>query len=379
MAGKSGAKDPVLVIVQLTGGNDFMNTVIPWTSPAYHDARPLVRIKKEDVLPLNDTLAFHPSAAPLKDLYDEGKVAIVQGVGYPNSNRSHFRGMDIMHTCEPDKVVTEGWAAKAIRELDPRGENVLTGVNVGQVLPRAMSMQGVPVTSVSELESYGLMTGIEDGGQRDQALDIFRKMYGPAIGTGVVMDYLAQTGGDVLKGAEVLKKAPEMYSSDIEYAANPIAQSLRDVARIHLAGLGTRIFYATHGGYDVHANENPDQPKLLDALTGALNDFYRDLKAHDAADEVAIMMFTEFGRRIKDNGTGTDHGSGGGSFIIGEKVTGGLYAEYPPLLPDQWLNGEDMRHTIDFRGIYATMVDQWLGLDPVPIVGGSYEQVHPFR
>ena len=355
-----------------------MNTVIPWTNSAYHDARPLVRIKSEDVLPLNDTLAFHPSAAPLKELYDEGKGAIVQGVGYPNLNRSHFWGMDIMHTCEPDKVISEGWAARAIRELDPRGENVLTGVNVGQVLPRAMSMQGVPVTSVSELESYGLMTGIEEGSQRDQALDIFRKMYGPAIGTGVVMDYLAQTGGDVLKGAEVLKKAPEMYSSDIEYAANPIAQSLRDVARIHLAGLGTRIFYATHGGYDVHANENPDQPKLLDAMTGAINDFYRDLKAHDAADEVAIMVFTEFGRRIKDNGTGTDHGSGGGSFIIGEKVNGGLYAEYPPLSPDQWLNGEDMRHTIDFRGIYATMLDQWLGLDPVPIVGGTYEQVHPF-
>ena len=378
MAGNGDGKDRILVIVQLTGGNDFMNTVIPWTNPAYHDARPLVRIRQEDVLPLNDTLGFHPSAAPLKDLYDEGKVAIVQGVGYPNLNRSHFRGMDIMHTCEPEKVISEGWVARAIRELDPRGENVLTGVNVGRVLPRAMSMPGIPVTSVSELESYGLMSGIEEGTQRDQALEIFKKMYGPAIGTGVVMDYLAQTGGDVLKGAEVLKRAPEMYSSDIEYADNPIARSLRDVARIHLAGLGTRIFYAADGGYDVHANENPDQPKLLSAMTGAINDFYRDLKAHDAAEEVAIMVFTEFGRRIKDNGTGTDHGSGGGSFIIGDRVNGGLYAEYPPLSPDQWLNGEDMRHTIDFRGVYATMLDQWLGLDSVPLVGGTYEQVHPF-
>lgn len=377
MAGNG--KDPVLVIVQLSGGNDFMNTIIPYTEPAYHDARPLVRIKEEDILPLNDTLGFHPSAAPLKELYDEGKVAIIQGVGYPNSNRSHFRGMDIMHTCEPVKVVSEGWVAKAIRELDPQGENVLTGVNVGQVLPRAMSMQGVPVTSVAKLESYGLMTGISEDDQRDQALQIFQKMYGPAVGTGVVMDYLAQTGSDVLRGADILKKAPEMYSSDVEYADNPIAQSLRDVARIHLAGLGTRIFYTAHGGYDVHANENPDQPKLLSAMTGAINDFYRDLKAHDAADEVAIMVFTEFGRRIKDNGTGTDHGSGGGSFIIGEKVSGGLYSEYPPISPDKWLNGEDMQHTFDFRGVYGTMLEQWMGLDPDPIVGGQYEQVHPFN
>ena len=377
MAGNG--KDPVLVIVQLSGGNDFMNTIIPYTEPAYHDARPLVRIKEEDILPLNDTLGWHPSAAPLKELYDEGKVAIIQGVGYPNSNRSHFRGMDIMHTCEPVKVVSEGWVAKAIRELDPQGENVLTGVNVGQVLPRAMSMQGVPVTSVAKLESYGLMTGISEDDQRDQALQIFQKMYGPAVGTGVVMDYLAQTGSDVLRGADILKKAPEMYSSDVEYADNPIAQSLRDVARIHLAGLGTRIFYTAHGGYDVHANENPDQPKLLSAMTGAINDFYRDLKAHDAADEVAIMVFTEFGRRIKDNGTGTDHGSGGGSFIIGEKVSGGLYSEYPPISPDKWLNGEDMQHTFDFRGVYGTMLEQWMGLDPDPIVGGQYEQVHPFN
>ena len=379
MAGNGNGKAPVLVVVQLSGGNDFMNTVIPYTHPAYHDSRPLVRIKEEDVLPLNDTLGFHPSAGPLKELYDEGKVAIVQGVGYPNSNRSHFRGMDIMHTCEPERVVSEGWVAKAIRDIDPNGENVLTGVNVGRVLPRAMAMPGVPVTSVADLESYGLLTGIAEEEERTQALEIFQKMYSPAVGSGIVMDYLAQTGGDVLKGADILREAPAMYSSDIEYADNPIAQSLRDVARIHLAGLGTRVFYAAHGGYDVHANENPDQPKLLGAMTGAINDFYRDLKAHDAADEVAIMVFTEFGRRVKDNGTGTDHGSGGGSFIIGEKVSGGLYSEYPPVDQDQWLNGEDLQHTFDFRGVYGTMLEQWMGLDPDPIVGGKFEQINPFN
>ena len=377
MAGNG--KQPVLVVVQLSGGNDFMNTVIPYSNPVYHDARPTVRIKEEDVLPIDGTLAFHPSAAPLKELYDRGMMAIVQGIGYANSNRSHFRGMDIWHTCEPEKVATEGWVAKAVQQLDPNSENVLTGINFGRVLPRAMSAPGVPVTCVGDLETYGLLTGISEAEQRDEALGIFKDMYGPAVGTGPVMDFLAQTGADVLKGSDILKRAPETYSSSVEYADNPIAKSLRDVARVHLAGLGTRIFYTAQGGYDVHANENPDQPKLLDALSGAVMDFFQDLRDHDASEEVAMIVFTEFGRRIKDNGTGTDHGSGGGAFIIGDRVEGGLYAEYPPLAPSEWLNGEDMQHTYDFRGFYSTVLDQWLGLEPAPIVGGTYEQLHPFR
>ncbi len=375
---EGNGRAPVLVVLQLSGGNDFMNTVVPYTNPDYHDARQLVRVKEEEALPIDDTLGFHPSAAPLKDLYDEGKVAVVQGVGYPNSSRSHFRAMDIMHTCEPVALGTEGWVGRAIRELDPKKENVLTGVNLGRGLPRAMSVPGVPVTSVGDLDSYGLLTGIAEQRQREEALDTFKSMYSPAIGTGPVMDYLAQTGMDVLTGADQLKVAPAMYKSDVEYGSNAIAGSLRDVARIHTAGLGTRIFYVQHGGYDTHANEMPDHPVLLSDLTGAIMDFIQDLRDHDASDEVVIMVFTEFGRRILDNGTGTDHGSGGGAFIIGDRIAGGLYAEYPPLAPDQWLNGEDMRHTYDFRGLYSTVLEQWLSLDAPPIVNGQFEQIRPF-
>ena len=379
MAKNGNGTPPVMVVVQLSGGNDFMNTVIPFDNPVYHDSRPTVSIQADDVLPLNDTLGWHPSMGPMKEMYDAGKVAVVQGIGYENSSRSHFRAMDIMHTCTPESVGTEGWVARAVREMDPEKENVLTCVNFGRGLPRAMAAPGVPVASVSDLESYGLMTGIRDQRERDEVLDIFKQMYAPAIGSGPVMDYLSQTGLDVLKGADQLKLAPERYESNVEYADNPIARSLRDAAKVHLAGLGTRVLYANHGGYDVHANENPTQPKLLGELSAAIMDFFQDLRDHDAADDVAILVFTEFGRRIKDNGSGTDHGSGGGAFIIGERVNGGLYAEYPPLAPDQWLNGEDMRHTIDFRGIYGTMLEQWMGLDPAPIVDGVFEQVHPFR
>ena len=373
------SKPPVLVVVQLSGGNDFLNTLVPYTSEHYYDARPTVVIPQDEVLPINDELAFNPNMAPLKDVYDNGKMAIVQGIGYANSSRSHFRAMDIWHTCEAVNVGTEGWLGRTIRDLDPNKENVLTAVNIGRGLPRAVVAPGVPVASVGDLDNVGLMTSIQESERRDKALDMFKKMYAPAIGTGPVMEYLSQTGSDVHTGADVLKQAPAMYQSDVEYADNPIAKSLKDVARIHLAGLGSRIFYTNHGGYDHHANEKQSHPGLLRDLSGAIADFFQDLRDHDAADEVTMLVFTEFGRRMRDNGSGTDHGSGGGAFIIGERVDGGLYGEYPSVDPARWLYGEDLDWNVDYRGVYSTVLEQWMGVDPVPIVDGQFEQINPFR
>ena len=379
MAGNGNGKDPVLVIVQLSGGNDFMNTVIPYTNPVYYDNRKLVYVPQEDAIPIDDTLAVHPEMSAFKNMYDRGMVGIVQGIGYPNSNRSHFRGMDIWHTCEPDKVETIGWVGRTLKELDPEGENPLAGINIGVGLPRAMAMPGVPVTSVANLDNYGLMTGIEIEDQRNQALDIFKQMYGQAIGTGPVMEYLSRTGQDVLSGADILKTVPDQYESTVEYADNPIAKSLRDVARVHTADLGTRIFYTQHGGYDTHANELPTHPKLVGDLSGAIYDFFADLEEHDADDNVVMLVFTEFGRRIYDNGSGTDHGSGGGAFLVGKPVEGGLYSEYPSLDRSRWAKGEDLEHTIDYRGIYGTLLEQWLSVEAPPIVNGHYEQINPFK
>ena len=372
------SREKTLVVIQLTGGNDFMNTVVPYTNEHYYDARKKIVINQSDVLPINETLAINNNAAPLKRLFDEGKVAIVQGIGYPNSNRSHFRGMDIWHTCEPDKVGSEGWLGLAIKDLDPKSENVLTGVNIGQGLPRAMSVAGVPVTSVGDLESYGVMNRIEQERLKERALQAFKDIYGQAIGSGQVAEYIGKTGLDVLKGADLLANVANAYESTVEYADNSIAKSLRDVPRIHFADLGTRVFYTNHGGYDTHANEMPTHPKLLGDLSGAISDFMDDLEEHDAAEDVTILVFTEFGRRMRDNGSGTDHGSGGGAFLIGKNVKGGLYSEYPSLNPNDWEHGEDLKHTIDFRGIYGTVLAQWLGLDARPIVKGEFEQIKPF-
>ena len=373
-------KDPVLVVVQLSGGNDFMNTLIPYTAGIYHDSRPVVGIKAENVLTseVDDALGWHPQAAPLKAMFDAGDVAVVQGIGYPDSNRSHFRAMDIWHTCEPLKIGDEGWVGRLVRELDPQSQNVLTGVSFGQGLPRACALSGIPVTSVGDLDNYGLMTSIGDEAQRTKALEIFKGMYSSTIGTGIVMDYLSQTGLDVIKGADELKKAPAMYKSEVEYPQNSIAKSLRDVARVHLANLGTRVFYTQHGGYDNHANEVPTHPRLLTELTEAIQAFFTDLRSQNASEEIVMYVFTEFGRRIRDNASGTDHGTGGGAFIIGDRVKGGLYSEYPSLDLSRGVHGEDLEHTIEFRCIYVTLLEQWMGVDPTHIVGGNFEQIHPF-
>ena len=377
MSTKNG--ENILVVVQMTGGNDFMNTIVPYTNGHYYDARKKVVLAQDEVLPINDELAINGNAAPFKRLYDEGKAAIIQGIGYPDSNRSHFRGMDIWHTCEPDRVGTNGWLGLAIRELDPKGENVLTGVSIGQGLPRAMAVSGVPVTSVGDLEGYGVMHRLDRERLRDKAIQAFKDIYGQAIGTGPVSEYIGQTGLDVLKGADLLADVADKYESPVEYADNPIAKSLRDVARIHFADLGTRIFYTSHGGYDTHANELPAHPKLMSDVSGAISDFLDDLEHHDASDNVTVLVFTEFGRRMRDNGSGTDHGSGGGAFLFGKKVEGGLYCEYPSLDPKDWEHGEDLKHTIDFRGIYGTVLEQWMSIEAKPIVNGDFEQIHPFK
>jgi len=368
-------KDPVLVVLQLTGANDYLNTIVPYTNGYYRDARPRVAIPENEVLPIDDELGFNPNMAPVKQLFDDGKVAVIHGIGYENSPRSHFRSMDIWHTCEPDIVGTEGWAGKVIRDLDPSGENVLKGVNFGQGLPRALALRGVPVTSVSNLESYGVLSNVPGvGDDRDQILERFARMYSPAVGTGVVMDYLGQTGRDALRGADIIKAAPEKYSSTIEYAETPIATALRDVARVYLADLGTQVFYTQHGSFDTHFNQPPAHIKLWTDVSRAIGDFFDDLKEHDAGDNVIMMLFTEFGRRVKDNGTGTDHGAGGVAFVIGNQVKGGMYGTYPSIRPEDLTQG-DLAPNYDFRGFYSTVVERWLGLDAVPIVGGKFEQL----
>jgi len=373
MGTNGNGKQPVLVVLQLTGGNDYMNTVVPYGDPLYYDNRKNLGIPEEQVIKIDDEVGFHPAMGTLKDIYDRDEMAIIHGVGFPESTRSHFRAMDIWHTSEPHKVGTEGWLGRAIRDLDPEGDNPVTAVNIGQGLPRALVAPGASVASVAELSTYGLLTGIEEKQQRDKMLQRFANMYSPAVGSGPVMDYLAQTGLDALKGADMLTAAPQTYQSNVEYANTALGKKLKDVSAIHTADLGTRIFYTEHGGYDTHASQGNNHPRLLGEVASAVTDFWDDLKEHDADDNVIMFVFTEFGRRVKENGTGTDHGAGGVSFAIGPKVVGGQHNKYPSMKADDLREG-DLATDQDFRGVYTTILEDWFGLDAVPIVNGTFEK-----
>ena len=373
-------KDPVLAVLSLSGGNDGLNCVIPRNNGHYRDARPTIAVPEDQIIPLTDELGLHPTMGPLKKYWDEGKLAVFVGIGYPTPSYSHFRSMDIWHTCEPEAIGTEGWLGRATKQLDSNSENVLTAVNFGRGLPRALVMDGVPVAPVGNLETYGLLTGIEGENQRNDALEVFGRMYAPAIGTGAVMDYIHQTGTDALKGADILSTAPDNYTSSVEYSSTAIGQYMKNIAQTHLAGFGTRVLYTTspYNGFDSHANQLQANSGLLTDVSNTVDNFMTDLREHDASDEVTLMFFSEFGRRVKDNGSGTDHGAAGVAFVVGEHVKGGIYGQYPSLEPSQLEEGGNLKFNLDFRSVYSTILEEWFGLEANPIVNGNFERTKFF-
>ena len=375
----STAKDPVLAVLSLSGGNDGLNTVIPRNSSYYRDFRPTIGVPEDQILPINDELGFHPTMAPLMKYWEAGQLAVFVGIGYPTPSYSHFRSMDIWHTCEPEIIGTEGWLGRAAKRMDPNAENVLTSVNFGRGLPRALVMEGVPVASVGNLETYGLLTGIDGEDQRNDALDVFGRMYAPAIGTGPVMDYIHSTGTDALKGADILAQAPAMYTSDVEYSGTVVGQYMKNIAQTHLANFGTRVLYTTspYNGFDSHANQAQANAALWTDVSNTVDTFFTDLRNHDASDNVTLLMFTEFGRRVADNGSGTDHGAAGVAMAVGEHVKGGVYGVYPSLAPADQEEGGNLAFNLDFRSVYSTILEDWFGLDANPIVNGNFERV-PF-
>ena len=377
----STAKDPVLAVLSLSGGNDGLNTVIPRNSSLYRDFRPTLGVPEDQIIPITDELGFHPTMAPLKKFWDAGQLAIFVGIGYPTPSYSHFRSMDIWHTCEPEIIGTEGWLGRATKLMDPNAENVLTAVNFGRGLPRALVMDGVPVASVGNLETYGLLTGIDGEDQRNSALDVFGRMYAPAIGSGAVMDYIHSTGTDALKGADILATAPDQYTSNVEYSGTVVGQYMKNIAQTHLAEFGTRVLYTTspYNGFDSHANQAQANAGLWTDVSNTVETFFTDLRDHNASDNVTLLLFSEFGRRVNDNGSGTDHGAAGVAFAVGEHVKGGIYGTYPSLVPSEQEFGGNLKFNLDFRSVYSTILEDWFGMEPEPIVNGNFERVKFFN
>jgi uncharacterized protein (DUF1501 family) len=382
-------KAPTLVVLQLQGGNDAINTIVPHGNSLYYDNRKTVRINADDVIKIDTDYGFHPSMAALKPFWDAGKMAIINGIGYPNPNYSHFRSMDIWYTAEPDKIAVDGWLGKAVRDLDPKAENVLTAVNFGRGLPRALSLAGVPVASVAQLDSYGLLTSLASVDARNAALDVFSCMYDDGINDdgnlsplktsapgdpmAEVLRYMGQTGLDAQKGADILSTAIGKYHSTVEYPKTQIAANLKGIAQVKFADLGTRVFYTSHGSFDTHASQLATHALLWREVSEAVSAFFADLREHNESDDVIMLLWTEFSRRVKDNGAGTDHGAGGVAFVIGDPVKGGMYGEYPSL-KDADLTIGNMKYNNDFRSTYATVLEDWMQVEARPIVYGNFEK-----
>ena len=375
----NGHKPKNLVVVQLSGGNDYLNTLVPYQDGHYYDFRPAMGLSGDAVIPIDDRVAFNAHMGPVKHLFDGGQMAVIMGIGYPEPNRSHFRSMDIWHTAEPFTSSSEGWLGRTAKAIDPGGTNPITAVNFGRGLPRALALPGVPVASVGALESYGLFTGLAGSQNRDALLDTVSRIYQPMNAEGMPSRRMFETGRGALDGADLLRAAPKTYSSCVEYPQdNPIAQSLKGIAQVTSAGLGTRIFYAQHGSFDTHTDELTNHALLWDQLSVAIDCFWTDMDEQGASDDTVMWVFSEFGRRIADNGTGTDHGSGGLAFVIGPSVNGGLYGEYPNLAPSDQLEG-DVHYNTDFRDLYSTILEGFMDIDSEPILKGSYNQLDLVR
>jgi uncharacterized protein (DUF1501 family) len=379
---------PTLVVLQLTGGNDMLNTIVPYGDPLYYDNRRTVRIPEEQVLHIDNRYGFNPAMRAIKPFWDDGKMAIINGVGYPHPNYSHFRSMDIWYTCEPDTIATDGWLGRAVREIDPKAENVLTAVNFGRGLPRALSLAGVPVASVAQLDAYGLLTSMSSVPQRQSALEVFSCLYDDGWNDqgqipssvhadeplGEVLRYMGQTGLDAQKGADILRTALDKYESSVKYPNSPIGANLKGIAQVKLADFGTRVFYTSHGGFDTHASQMPTHAKLWQEVSEAVAAFFDDLRAHDAAGDILMLIWSEFGRRVKDNGAGTDHGAGSVAFMLGEHVRGGMYGAYPSLKQEDLTLG-NLKYSVDFRSTYTTVLERWMNIEATPIVNGRFEEL----
>lgn len=366
--------DRILVLVQLAGGNDGLNTVIPFQDGSYHDARPTLG-QAQGVLSLNNQVGLHPNLKGLKASWDAGQLAIVQGVGYPNPNLSHFASMSVWETASVQGGIGDGWLGRYLNYLDQVGESpnhALEGVSAGSLVPPEMRSQA-PVTALQSLKTFRLQPMTEHGTQVDVENPLM-KFYGAFKSSspapyGALLDTTLQ---EALQASHALLATDAGYQAKATYPANsPIASSLKLVAETIVSGLGVRVAHVTLGGFDNHAREKPVHDRLLLDLDQALSAFMQDLNGHGLGDRILVMTWSEFGRRVKENGSaGTDHGTAAPMFLLGAPVKGGLYGQQPSLTD---LDNGNLKFNTDFRSVYASVLQGYLNAPASDLLGGNFE------
>ena len=356
-AAAQAAGSKTLVVIQLTGGNDGLNTLVPYSNGAYYAARPTIAIPKKDVLTLTPDLGMHPALRPLMGLWDGGRMAWMENVGYPNPNRSHFASMAIWHTADPSQAASDGWIGRLAESIgDP-----FCASNIGAATPQALRASEFSLPSIDTVDNFQLKLPQGLGGAFGDMLDAARS--GEAA-------FLTQATRQMMKNTARVQANAQKYRAGATYPEGRFAAQLRDTARLIAAGVGQRVLYVSLGGFDTHAGQRAEQDELLGTLASGLAAFHADLERQGMAENVVVMGFSEFGRRVAENGSaGTDHGKGSVMFALGSGVKGGVHGSSPDL---EDLSDGDIKYRQDFRGVYAEALSGWLGLNAREILNGDF-------
>lgn len=364
-----GAKETVLVVVQLSGGNDGLNTVIPFGDPAYRAARPNLALPEQSLHKVDKDLALHPSLGGFSKLLEDGQLAIVQGVGYPDPNRSHFVSMDIWHKATFSERETYGWIGRAAPLLGEASGAIYVGSGDG---PLALFGTEGHAPTLESIDDYRLkVSANSDDEFKRQAV---RKL---AAGTGddrnPLLSLVRASARKTYDSAEQIQAAASGYDTPISYPDTPLGHRLKLIAQFIDAGLPERVYYATLDGFDTHARQAPAHARLMQTLGDAVAAFQEDVSHHGHSKRVLTMTFSEFGRRLQENGSqGTDHGAASQMFFVGESVNPGPIGKHPSLTD---LDRGDLIHHTDFRCLYATVLDQWLGVDSTSVLTERFDPV----
>lgn len=368
-AGKAGAKDTILVVVELTGGNDGLNTVVPFKDPNYAKYRPTLKLPTAQLRKVNDELGLHPQLTGLGELLEDGCLSIIQGVGYPNPSQSHFRSMDIWQAASAQRELTEGWIGKALKQMSASPAFHLKSDNESS--PLAMNGAPVRVPSIATLEEFQLQLAASSGKDKQNQRDVIEKAVEANKGNGGLLDFVSRTAANTYESSRRLQEIGKNYQPKVPYPQTPLANKLRLAAQLIDADLGARVFYVSIGGFDTHAGQAPSHTNLMNQLSGAMTAFYKDMTARGQGDRVLMMTFSEFGRRARENGSrGTDHGSAAPMFLVGKQVKAGPVGAHPSLAS---LEQGNLKHHTDFREVYAAVLEKWLGVDSKAVLGGSYK------
>ena len=363
-----GAKvdpDTILVVCQLSGGNDGLNTVIPYSDALYHSYRPSLAIADDKVLHLNDQLGLHPGMKEIESLYKSGKVAIVQNVGYPQPNRSHFKSMDIWQSASPENVLKYGWIGRHVDQMATVGPlNPVYAIGLSTERPLALAGKSSSIPCFASLVDIQSMVADPD------AEKMLRQIQGAPAAAGSDIALIQQANKSAFDAMATLNKQLETFEPKQTYANDPFGNGFKQIAKLIATSPQTRVVYFSAGGFDTHARQADTHQKLLKGFGDAVLAFQREMEAIGKADKVIVLVFSEFGRRTFENASGgTDHGAAAPMFLIGKSVKGGLHGSMPDLND---LQDGDIRFKIDFREVYAAALDNWMGGDSEVVLGQKF-------